>query len=165
MNSDLAKFRGSGMMALFPFPSMRVYVLLYDAGCEVEGIHSLDLAGRTIVLLFEDADDAQRYAGLLEAQDFPSPTVQSIDRGEVEHFCREARYEARVVPCGFRPVSAEDRLMLLPPERNLEVDGWRDEEAAGTTDMSAGTEEAGGEDTDRNNPELEAFRGRLESLL
>ena len=50
---------------------MRVFVLLYDAGKDNEGIHSLELAGKTAVLMFENADDAERYAGLLEAQDFP----------------------------------------------------------------------------------------------
>ena len=152
-------------------PSMRVYVLLYDAGSEVEGIHSLDFSGRTIVLLFEDADDAQRYAGLLEAQDFPSPSVQSIDREEVELFCREARYEARVVPRGFRPVSAEDRLMLLPPERNLEVEDWRDQEVVtGDANSSASgpAKPVGARDVENDTEkeaELEVLRGRLESLL
>ena len=53
---------------------MRVHVLLFDAGTDSEGIHSLEIAGRTVVLLFENPDDAERYAGLLEAQDFPVPT-------------------------------------------------------------------------------------------
>ena len=52
---------------------MRVHVLLFDAGTDSEGIHSLEIAGRTVVLLFENPEDAERYAGLLEAQDFPVP--------------------------------------------------------------------------------------------
>ena len=59
---------------------MRVHVLLFDAGTDSEGIHSLEIAGRTVVLLFENPDDAERYAGLLEAQDFPVPTVEALDR-------------------------------------------------------------------------------------
>ena len=54
---------------------MNIYVLLYNFGTEKEGIHSIELKGRTIVLMFEEKDDAERYCGLLEAQDFPSPTV------------------------------------------------------------------------------------------
>ncbi|MCH9773046.1 MAG: DUF3110 domain-containing protein, partial [Cyanobacteria bacterium] len=54
---------------------MLVHVLLYDAGQDSEGIHSLELSGQTVVLMFENCDDAERYAGLLEAQDFPTPTV------------------------------------------------------------------------------------------
>ena len=82
---------------------MSVHVLLFDAGSENEGIHSLELNGSTVVLLFEDRDDAERYAGLLEAQDFPMPTVDAIDRREMEEFCASAGYEARFVPSGFLP--------------------------------------------------------------
>ena len=46
---------------------MDIYVLLYNSGKTNEGIHSLEISGETIVLLFENSDDAQRYAGLLEA--------------------------------------------------------------------------------------------------
>ena len=75
---------------------MRVHVLLFDAGTDSEGIHSLEIAGRTVVLLFGNPDDAERYAGLLEAQDFPVPTVEALDREDVDLFCREAGYEARL---------------------------------------------------------------------
>ena len=33
---------------------MKIYVLLYNSGSEDEGIHSLELKGQTIVLMFED---------------------------------------------------------------------------------------------------------------
>jgi len=129
---------------------MRVHVLLFDAGSDQEGIHSIELQGRTVVLLFEDPDDAERYAGLLEAQDFPVPSVEALDREEIEIFCREAGYEARFVPAGFLPRSEEDRLLIAPPERNMDVTAWkeREEPAAAAGD-----------------PELEAFRRRLEGLL
>ena len=54
---------------------MQIFVLLYNSGTDKEGIHSIELKGRTIVLMFEDKDDAIRYCGLLEAQDFPLPSV------------------------------------------------------------------------------------------
>jgi Protein of unknown function (DUF3110) len=136
---------------------MPVHVLLFDAGSDEEGIHSIELAGRTVVLLFEDADDAERYAGLLEAQDFPLPTVERIDREEVELFCAQAGYEARFVPAGFLPQSEEDRLLIAPPPRNLDVDHWKE---AATAVEEPGEEAAAGSD-----PELEAFRRRLEGLL
>ena len=37
---------------------MNIYVLLYNFGTEKEGIHSIELKGRTIVLMFEEKDDA-----------------------------------------------------------------------------------------------------------
>ncbi|MEB3156886.1 MAG: DUF3110 domain-containing protein [Cyanobacteriota bacterium] len=137
---------------------MPVHVLLFDAGSDEEGIHSIELAGRTVVLLFEDADDAERYAGLLEAQDFPMPTVERIDREEVELFCAQAGYEARFVPAGFLPQSEEDRLLIAPPPRNLDVDHWKDA-------ATAARSERGEDDSSGSDPELEAFRRRLEGLL
>jgi hypothetical protein len=138
---------------------MPVHVLLFDAGSDEEGIHSIELGGRTVVLLFEDAEDAERYAGLLEAQDFPMPTVERISREDVELFCAQAGYEARFVPAGFLPQSDEDRLLIAPPPRNLDVDRWK--EAAGT-EAEAEAEEGIPGSLD---PELEAFRRRLEGLL
>ena len=146
-------------MSLFHAP-MSVHVLLFDSGSDQEGIHSLELNGRTVVLLFEDHDDAERYAGLLEAQDFPIPTVELLDREEMELFCTEAGYEARFVPSGFLPESAEDRLFIAPPERNMDVANWQDSEDG--TNLVAGTMAESIESAD---PQLEAFRRQLEGLL
>jgi hypothetical protein len=134
---------------------MPVHVLLFDAGTDQEGIHSLELNGRTVVLLFEDSDDAERYAGLLEAQDFPVPTVEPLDREEMELFCGEAGYEARFVPAGFLPQSAEDRLLIAPPVRNMDVTNWQEQREQ--------QQEQAGESTP--DPTLEAFRRQLEGLL
>jgi hypothetical protein len=134
-----------------------VHVLLFDAGGEQEGIHSIELNGRTVVLLFEDPDDAERYAGLLEAQDFPVPSVERLDRQELELFCQEAGYEARFVPAGFLPRSDEDRLLIAPPERNMDVSDWQERESR-PRPAESGSESG-------TDPELEAFRRRLEGLL
>ncbi len=134
-------------------------MLLFDAGGDQEGIHSIELAGRTVVLLFEDPDDAERYAGLLEAQDFPVPTVEVLERQEIEIFCSEAGYEARFVPAGFLPRSDEERLLIAPPERNMDVSQWQEQLAA---DAASPADEAS---PPLGDPELEAFRRRLEGLL
>jgi Protein of unknown function (DUF3110) len=138
--------------------SERVHVLLFDAGSDSEGIHSLELAGRTVVLLFEEEDDALRYAGLLEAQDFPTATVEAISKDEMETFCASAGYEARVVPAGFVPGTAEERLLLAPPERNLDLSHWKEDE-----DPDDGAQEAHLDE--ERDPQLEAFRRSLEGLL
>lgn len=140
---------------------MAVHVLLFDAGSDNEGIHSLELNGSTVVLLFEDRDDAERYAGLLEAQDFPMPTVEAIERQEMEEFCSSAGYEARFVPTGFLPQSAEERLLIAPPEKNMDVSSWRDQDNP-EPDPAAASEP---EPISSGNAELEAFRRRLEGLL
>ena len=104
--------------------------------------------------MFEEEDDALRYAGLLAAQDFPEATPESISREEIETFCGQAGYDAQTVPSGFMPGTAEERLMLAPPEQNLDTSDWREE----------------GEAPDETpepvvDPELEAFRRSLEGLL
>ena len=144
--------RDSGSVEDRVFPAMRVNVLLFDAGSDSEGIHSLEIAGRTVVLLFENPDDAQRYAGLLEAQDFPVLTVESLDREDVELFCRDAGYEARFVASGFVPESDEERLFMAPPEANRDVSQWKDEESLSEPEPSSSSD-------------LDVLRKRLEGLL
>ena len=106
---------------------MNVFVLLYNSGTDKEGIHSIELKGRTIVLMFEDKDDATRYCGLLEAQDFPLPTVEIINIEEIKDFCIKLDYECKLVEKNFVPKTAEDRLLISPPQKNLEVENWEEE--------------------------------------
>ena len=152
---------------------MRVHVLLFDAGTESEGIHSLEIAGRTVVLLFENPDDAERYAGLLEAQDFPVPTVEALDREDVDLFCREAGYEARLIESGFVPSNDEERLFMAPPQSNRDVSNWKDDVVSdeavsdgGVAEQQAVEQARQGLETEpESNPELDELRRRLEGLL
>ena len=126
---------------------MLVHVLLYEAGTEAEGIHSIELNGSTIVLMFEAIDDAERYCLLLEAQDFPCPTAVKIDREEIELFCTQSGYEYRFVDAGFIPRTEEERLFLSPPEKNRDTTSWKNKSS------------------NTNQDELEEIRKRLEGLL
>ena len=152
---------------------MRVHVLLFDAGTDSEGIHSLEIAGRTVVLLFENPDDAERYAGLLEAQDFPVPTVEALDREDVDLFCREAGYEARLIESGFVPSNDEERLFMAPPQSNRDVSNWKDDALSKEAVSDGGVAEQqsvepalqGLETEPESNPELDELRRRLEGLL
>ena len=108
---------------------MNIFVLLYNSGTEKEGIHSIELKGRTIVLMFEVIDDAERYCGLLEAQDFPVPSVESFNIDEIRDFCIKLDYECKLVERNFVPKSPEDRLLISPPQRNLEVENWNKNES------------------------------------
>ena len=130
---------------------MLVHVLLYEAGTESEGIHSLELKGRTVILMFQNRDDAERYCGLLEAQDFPTPSVEELTRVDIESFCVEAGYEARFVEKGFIPSTDEERLMISPPLSNLEVGNWNNRDSANNKTSS--------------NDQLEEIKKRLENLL
>ena len=130
---------------------MLVHVLLYEPGTESEGIHSLELKGETVILMFENRDDAERYCGLLEAQDFPTPSIEELKRVDIENFCVEAGYEARFVEKGFIPSSEEERLMISPPLSNLEVGNWNSKDNKNSKSSS--------------NDQLEDIKKRLENLL
>ena len=124
---------------------MKIFVLLYNPNTDNEGIHSIELKNRTIVLMFEEKEDAERYVGLLEAQDFPVPSVEMVDLEEINDFCNKCDYETRIVTKNFVPKTLEDRLLITPPQKNLEVDKW--------------------EDNKNNQDNLDSIRENLEKLL
>jgi hypothetical protein len=132
---------------------MRVFVLLFNAGTENEGIHTIRFGDRNTVLMFEQEDDATRYALLLEAQDFPVPSVETVEREEVEEFCESAGYDCQFVPEGFVPQNDLERLLIAPPEKNLEQTDWQSEAEEAPTEA------------DIPNAELDQIRRRLEGLL
>jgi hypothetical protein len=153
---------------------MRVYVLLFNANTDNEGIHTISVGERNLVLMFEEEDDAVRYALLLEAQDFPEPSAESCDRAEIEEFCDSTDYSYYFIPKDFRPQNDFERFLLAPPEINQEQLDWaangQPDAASGadgredgqpSADAATGEGEAGG----MSNSELDHLRRRLESLL
>jgi hypothetical protein len=66
------------------------------------------------------------------------------------------------VPAGFLPQSAEDRLLISPPELNMDVANWKEELQEQSEAGLAGAEP---DELSGANAELEAFRRRLEGLL
>ncbi|MEQ8540471.1 MAG: DUF3110 domain-containing protein [Coleofasciculus sp. D1-CHI-01] len=94
----------------------QVYVLLFNARSENEGIHTLQIGDRNVVLMFESEDDAIRFGGMLEAQDFPNPSVEALEVEEIEEFCQSAGYECQLVETG---------MLALPPETNVEKTDWQ----------------------------------------
>jgi hypothetical protein len=127
---------------------MVVYVLLFNARTENEGIHTLRIDGQDLVLMFEHEDDATRYGLMLEAQDFPEATVEGMDQADIEEFCESAGYGCRLIPEGS---------LTMPPEQNLEQTTWSaDQLAAG----------AGPEEVDPlSQAELDRMRQQFEKLL
>ena len=123
---------------------MRVFVLLFNARTENEGIHTVQAGDRNKVLMFESEDDATRFALMLEAQDFPTATVEPIDSEEVEAFCQSADYDWEVIKEG---------MLAVPPENNVEKPDWESD--------SPQTEA----ESDLSDEQLEQIRRRLEGLL
>lgn len=127
---------------------MRVFVLLFNARTENEGIHTLKLGDRNTILMFASEDDATRYGLMLEAQDFASPAIEEFDAEEIEEFCRGAGYGCKLVPEGT---------LELPPEANVEK-----------TDLDLAKEQstpATAKKSELSQTELEEMRRRLEGLL
>jgi hypothetical protein len=125
---------------------MQVWVLLFNANTDNEGIYTLEIEGNNIIVAFEQEDDAIRYAGLLEAQDFLSPTVERIDSEDLKEFCEEANYDLNIVPTDA---------LLVPPEKNVDKTDWS---ADGDQNQSEPEDEI-------EDPVIAMMRRRLENLL
>lgn len=123
----------------------RVYILLFNARTENEGIHTIRMGDRNKILMFESEDDATRFGVMLEAQDFPEATVEAIGADEIEEFCRRNDYDWELVETGK---------LEIPPEANVEQTDWQPEDEQ--------PEQASEE---MENPDLERIRRQLEGLL
>ena len=82
---------------------MRVFVLIFNAGTDNEGIHSIRISNaegltENKILLFESEDDATRFALMLEAQDFAVPTVEMMNADDIKEFCEGTGYAWEIVP-------------------------------------------------------------------
>jgi hypothetical protein len=125
---------------------MRVFVLLFNARTNNEGIHTLQTGERHKILMFQDEDDATRFALLLEAQDFPPATVEAMDSQDVEEFCRQANYEWELV---------EEGRLEIPPAENVPDTDWE-------LGHQPAVKEA---ETELPSDELDRIRRQLEGLL
>lgn len=98
-----------------------VHVILFGVGQpnSIEGIYSVkglaDGEALDTIIAFEDAIDAERYAGLLEATMEHKPTVCPIDPHELLSFCAESGHSCRLESAGS---------LLIPPNCNVGVTDW-----------------------------------------
>ncbi len=134
---------------------MRVFVLIFNARTENEGIHTLRVGDRNTVLLFELEDDATRFGMMLEAQDFPLPTVEAMDEEDAKESCRIADYDWRLVPGGT---------LEIPPEASIGATSWPSE--ADTAPSALDQAPPGTEDKPTmSEAEMDRIRRQLEKLL
>ncbi|WP_035986345.1 DUF3110 domain-containing protein [Leptolyngbya sp. KIOST-1] len=132
---------------------MVVYVLLFNARTDNEGIHAETINGENIILMFEHQDDATRYALMLEAQDFPAATVEGFEQGEIEEFCASVGYGNRLIPEGT---------LAVPPDQNADEYLWDPDQPNPQPGPGAeGDAEPGG----FSQAELDRMRQQLEKLL
>lgn len=142
---------------------MRVFVLIFNAGTDNEGIHTiregdaeaaLPGAVRNKILMFESEDDATRFSLMLEAQDFASPTVEAMDAEEIKEFCEASGFEWEIVPEGGN--------LVVPPEINVEETDWQPEDENEDTRRPNPVAPA---EPELSNSELDSIRRKLEGLL
>ncbi|WP_413176151.1 DUF3110 domain-containing protein [Anabaena azotica] len=136
---------------------MRVFVLIFNVGTDNEGIHSIRAGNRNKIIMFESEDDATRFALMLEAQDFPEPTVEGMDAEEIKAFCESAGFDWEVVP--------ENGDLIMPPELNVEETDWKPDSQTEDHDDSFRPGSASETVQEIPNSELDSIRRKLEGLL
>jgi len=97
-----------------------VYILVFGAGTGSEGLYSLQERTKEdvpvdIILAFPSEDDAARYGTLLEAEMGRVPVVESARPEDLRYTCREGGYRCKVARRG---------VLLMPPEKTVEVTDW-----------------------------------------
>lgn len=86
-----------------------MYILTLE-GREEQGAYSVtNQKGQQILYLFEEEDDAVRFAMMLEQDDYPPLTVVEIDDDLIINTCEVNRYEYAII-------TAND--IVIPPEQN-----------------------------------------------
>ena len=127
-----------------------VWALLFNPGSSEEGIYSRRLgnSGQNLVLTFEEEDDAQRYASMLVATDFPSASTVQVESQSLVQFCNEGGHLLGLVRHGT---------LILPPEDSVEEFDWSPGSKVGAEQESLGMAP---EELDESRRSLEALFGR-----
>lgn len=86
----------------------KVFVLLFNANTDNEGIYTIEDTEKQRVVMFEDMQDAKDYNEQLKRFSFDNLTVEPIETEEVEFFCEESQYQCVLI--------YEDQT-LVPPEQ------------------------------------------------
>ncbi|MFN6536039.1 MAG: DUF3110 domain-containing protein [Nostoc sp. EkiNYC01] len=138
---------------------MRVFVLMFNARTENEGIHSIRKGDSNTILMFESEDDATRFALMLEAQDFPTPTPEAIDAEEIKEFCESVGYDWEIIP-------ENSPLVSKVPELNVEETDWQpDAQKDDTLEDTSRPNQQPPEESELPDSEIERIRRKLEGLL
>jgi hypothetical protein len=84
------------------------WVLIFNPGKANEGVYTLQ-GKAAYVLAFERPDDADRFAQLLTADEFETPTPLCWDVNQLSNFCDAGEFEMSLVPQGS---------LVTPPATN-----------------------------------------------
>ncbi|MFM6078521.1 MAG: DUF3110 domain-containing protein, partial [Dolichospermum sp.] len=97
----------------FDQTSHTVYVLLYNAGKDNEGIHTISKDDKHTIFIFESSADATNFARQLEEQSFPVPSVEEVEYEDILRFCQQSGYGWESVLQGAKKT---------PPSQNKTID-------------------------------------------
>lgn len=86
-----------------------MYLITID-GKEEEGAYAAtDELGRNVLYIFEEEDDANRFAMLLEQDDYPTMSIMSVEKEDIIRACNLHNYEYRIF-------TSED--IVIPPYKD-----------------------------------------------
>ncbi len=86
-----------------------MFVLALE-GRESEGLYAVeDSEGERVLYLFKEEDDAERFAGLLEAEDFPPLVVIKVEDEPTIKICEENNYTYVII---------DENDLVIPPRDN-----------------------------------------------
>jgi hypothetical protein len=74
-----------------------MYILSADNGEDTGAFAVEDDYGLKVIYFFEEEDDAERYLGLLEAEDYPAMKIIEIDRDVAIKACQLYNYRYVVI--------------------------------------------------------------------
>tara|TARA_Y100000385_G_C12934853_1_gene568431 strand:+ start:645 stop:911 length:267 start_codon:yes stop_codon:yes gene_type:complete len=66
-------------------------------GKENEGAYALQQSNSRVLLLFEEEEDAERFSGLLAADDFPELVTVEVDAEHMVDVCERSGYAYTIV--------------------------------------------------------------------
>jgi CHAT domain-containing protein len=96
-----------------------VYVLLYNAGTDNEGIHTISHQKRHTILLFESSADATNFAQNLREQNLAVPSVETTETETIMSFCKKNDYDWEFVPEGANRTPPRESVKTLGIAENL----------------------------------------------
>ena len=98
--------------------SKLVFVLLYNANTDDEGIHTLNYGNSFQVLLFQKEEDALVYSSRLGEMNFPVPTVTELYEQDVLQFISDNNYTGLIVGPGAGDDAPIGETNNLPKDHN-----------------------------------------------
>lgn len=94
-----------------------LYVLGFDVDTDRRGVYAVSNsdakdASRDYILAFRFYDEALRFMTLLEAIVDYKPTVETVERSEIDRVCEENNISCLVV---------NSNTLVIPPENNIQI--------------------------------------------